>query len=168
MQRVGEWKLFPSLVVRFLATLHKPMTRRSLTTRAPIVSVVRLGPCRSSRYGRPVAARSLNRLRRTKTGPAPETKVTCGPARCADTRRAWYLVLTSLLTSRDVLGVALLVAGGVVAARALATRRDAGPQAARAGEPPGLQEARAALRMRYANGEISREDYLQGKVELED
>ena len=67
-----------------------------------------------------------------------------------------------------VLGVALLVTGGVVAARALATRRDAGPQAARAGEPPGLQEARAALRMRYANGEISREDYLQGKVELED
>jgi uncharacterized membrane protein len=35
-------------------------------------------------------------------------------------------------------------------------------------ESPGLQEARDALRLRYANGEISREDYLQGKVELED
>jgi putative membrane protein len=66
-----------------------------------------------------------------------------------------------------VLGVALLVTGGVVATRALATRR-AEPPPVRAGEPPGLQEARAALRMRYANGEISREDYLQGKVELED
>ncbi len=33
---------------------------------------------------------------------------------------------------------------------------------------PGLAEAQAALRLRYAHGEISREDYLQGKVELED
>jgi len=63
---------------------------------------------------------------------------------------------------------ATLGAGGVVAARVLATRRDAASPTVRAGEPPGLQEARAALRMRYANGEISREDYLQGKVELED
>lgn len=67
-----------------------------------------------------------------------------------------------------VLGVAVLVTGGVVAARALAARRDAASPPVRAGEPPGLPEARAALRMRYANGEISREDYLQGKVELED
>jgi putative membrane protein len=67
-----------------------------------------------------------------------------------------------------VLGVALLVTGGVVAARVLTTRRHAAPPPIRAEEPPGLQEARAALRMRYANGEISREDYLQGKVELED
>ena len=34
--------------------------------------------------------------------------------------------------------------------------------------PSGLQEAQEALRLRYARGEISREDYLQGKVELED
>jgi len=67
-----------------------------------------------------------------------------------------------------VLGVAVLVTGGVVAARALATRRDAASAPVRAGEPPGLPEARAALRMRYANGQMSREDYLQGKVELED
>ena len=67
-----------------------------------------------------------------------------------------------------VLGVALLVTGGVVAARALTTHRDAQPPPVRPRELPGLSEARAALRMRYANGEISREDYLQGKVELED
>ncbi len=68
----------------------------------------------------------------------------------------------------SVLGVVLLVTGGVVAARALAARRAAESSTVRAGEPPGLPEARATLRMRYANGEISREDYLQGKVELED
>jgi putative membrane protein len=67
-----------------------------------------------------------------------------------------------------VLGIALLVTGGVVAARALTTRRHPVPPPMRAEEQPGLQEARAALRVRYANGEISREDYLQGKVELED
>jgi uncharacterized membrane protein len=37
-----------------------------------------------------------------------------------------------------------------------------------AGGSPGLDDARAALRLRYGRGEISREDYLQGKVELED
>ena len=67
-----------------------------------------------------------------------------------------------------VLGVVLLVTGGVVAARALAARRDAASSPVRDGKPPGLPEAQAVLRMRYANGEISREDYLQGKVELED
>jgi putative membrane protein len=66
-----------------------------------------------------------------------------------------------------VLGVALLVTAGVVAVRVLSSRRTELPPV-RAGEPPGLQEAHAALRMRYASGEISREDYLQGKVELED
>jgi hypothetical protein len=35
-------------------------------------------------------------------------------------------------------------------------------------ESPAAREAKDALRLRYANGEISREDYLQGKVELED
>jgi hypothetical protein len=30
------------------------------------------------------------------------------------------------------------------------------------------KKRRNALRLRYARGEISREDYLQGKVELED
>jgi uncharacterized membrane protein len=37
-----------------------------------------------------------------------------------------------------------------------------------AGGSPGLEDARAALRLRYARGEISWEEYLQGKVELED
>ena len=31
-----------------------------------------------------------------------------------------------------------------------------------------MQEAKDALKMRYARGEIGREEYLQGKVELED
>ncbi len=43
----------------------------------------------------------------------------------------------------------------------------AGGDTARVSESPGLQEVRDALRLRYANGEISRDDYLQGKVELE-
>jgi len=66
-----------------------------------------------------------------------------------------------------VLGVVLLVTAGVVSVRVLSSRR-AEPPPVRADEPPGLQEARATLRMRYASGEITREDYLQGKVELED
>ena len=32
---------------------------------------------------------------------------------------------------------------------------------------PGLTEAIAELRRRYAAGQISREDYLQGKVDLQ-
>jgi putative membrane protein len=67
-----------------------------------------------------------------------------------------------------VLGAAVLVAGGVLAARARAARRAGGPPSARAMELPGTAAAQATLRLRYANGEISREDYLQGKVELED
>jgi putative membrane protein len=67
-----------------------------------------------------------------------------------------------------VLGVAMLVTGGVVTARILTTRRPAGPPPVPAKEPPDVAEARAALRLRYANGEVSREDYLQGKVELDD
>jgi putative membrane protein len=71
----------------------------------------------------------------------------------------------------SLLGLALavlVVAGGIWAARVLSTRhRDRWPQV-NASAPPGTQEARDALRLRYARGEISREDYLQGKVELED
>ncbi len=33
---------------------------------------------------------------------------------------------------------------------------------------PGLEEAQAILPQRYARGEVGREDYLQGKLELED
>lgn len=68
-----------------------------------------------------------------------------------------------------VLGLAvvvLAVAGGVLTVRALAGR---GADAGRAPAllPPGLAEATAELRRRYAAGEITREDYLQGKVDLE-
>jgi len=66
-----------------------------------------------------------------------------------------------------VLGLALAVTGGILVARALGTRRADPPQLHQA-ESPAVREARDALRLRYANGEISREDYLQGKVELED
>ncbi len=38
----------------------------------------------------------------------------------------------------------------------------------RAPEPSAAQQATDALRLRYAKGEISREEYLQGKAELED
>jgi uncharacterized membrane protein len=35
-------------------------------------------------------------------------------------------------------------------------------------ESPAIREAKDALKMRYAHDEISREEYLQGKVELDD
>ncbi len=67
----------------------------------------------------------------------------------------------------SLVGLAVLVTGGFVAARALGrSHRDSPPQIT--GAEPALGEARDALRMRYARGEISREEYLQGKVELED
>jgi len=62
--------------------------------------------------------------------------------------------------------LALAVTGGIWAARAL-VGRETGRQAGHAVPPPGLAEAQAVLRCRYAAGEISREDYLQGKVDLE-
>ena len=66
------------------------------------------------------------------------------------------------------LGVALAVAGGVVVAIVLRTRGQADPSEVRPAESPAVSQARDALRLRYAKGEISRENYLQGKVELED
>jgi uncharacterized membrane protein len=73
----------------------------------------------------------------------------------------WVLLWT-------LLAVVLVVAGGILAARVLATRHSAEPAQIRAGDSPAVREAKDALRLRYANGEISREEYLQGKVELED
>jgi putative membrane protein len=67
-----------------------------------------------------------------------------------------------------LLALALVAAGGVLIARTLTTRHGAKPPQIGVGGPPAVQEARDALRLRYANGEISREEYLQGKVELED
>ena len=65
------------------------------------------------------------------------------------------------------LGVALAVAGGVVVTLVLRTRGGTGPSEVRPAESPAVRQAKDALRLRYANSEISREDYLQGKVELE-
>jgi putative membrane protein len=65
-----------------------------------------------------------------------------------------------------LLGLALAVAAGVAVARVLSTRGDQ-PQV-RSAESPAVREAKDALRRRYASGEISREEYLQAKVEIED
>ena len=67
-----------------------------------------------------------------------------------------------------VLCVAVVVAAGVVAARALGGRHQPGPPQLPPAESPAVREAKDALKMRYARGEIDREEYLQGKVELED
>jgi putative membrane protein len=55
-----------------------------------------------------------------------------------------------------------------VVARVLGTRRGPEPPPLPLPESPAVREAKDALRLRYANGEIDREEYLQGKVELED
>ena len=67
-----------------------------------------------------------------------------------------------------LLALAVGVTGGIVIARSLRTRHDADPPPILPAESHAVREAKDALRLRYANGEISREDYLQGKVELED
>lgn len=67
-----------------------------------------------------------------------------------------------------LLAIAVGVTGGFLIARALHTRRGAEPPQTPPTQSPAVREAEDALRLRYANGEISREDYLQGKVELED
>jgi len=67
-----------------------------------------------------------------------------------------------------ILGVAVVVTAGVVAVRALGSEhKPEAPQVSPA-ESPALREAKDALKMRYAKGEIDREEYLQGKVELQD
>ena len=67
-----------------------------------------------------------------------------------------------------ILGVAVAVTAGVVVARTLGTRREPGPPQLPSAQSPAVREAQDAMKMRYARGEISREEYLQGKVELED
>jgi len=67
-----------------------------------------------------------------------------------------------------ILGVAVAVTAGVVVARTLGTRREPGPPQLPPAHSPAVREAQDAMKMRYARGEISREEYLQGKVELED
>jgi putative membrane protein len=77
------------------------------------------------------------------------------------TMSAWILLWV-------VLALALGVTGGVLIARGLHARRNAEPPQIPPADSPAVREAKDALRLRYANGEISREEYLQGKVELED
>ena len=67
-----------------------------------------------------------------------------------------------------LLAIAVGVTGGFLTARGLHTRRGVDPPQTPPTASPAVREAKDALRLRYANGEISREDYLQGKVELED
>jgi uncharacterized membrane protein len=74
---------------------------------------------------------------------------------------AWVLVWIFL-------GLAVVATGGVLLARALGTRRGPEPRQIPPAESPAVREAKDALKLRYANGGMSREDYLQGKVELED
>ena len=66
------------------------------------------------------------------------------------------------------LGLAVAVTAGSVVARVLGVSRKAYHPQVPPAESPAVREAKDALRLRYANGEISREGYLQGKVELED
>ena len=66
------------------------------------------------------------------------------------------------------LGLVAAVAVGVVVARALGTRHEPEPRHIPPAESPAVREAKNALKLRYAHGEISREEYLQGRVELED
>jgi putative membrane protein len=66
------------------------------------------------------------------------------------------------------LGLAVVVTAGVVVARALGSRHQPQSPQIPPAESPAVREAKDALKMRYARGEIDREEYLQGKVELED
>ena len=68
----------------------------------------------------------------------------------------------------SLLGLAVAVTAGILAVRILrAGPRAIEPQAG-GSDSAAVREAKDVLRLRYASGEISREDYLQGKVELED
>jgi len=77
------------------------------------------------------------------------------------TTGAWILLWILLALGAGVMG-------GFLVAHGLHTRRGAARPQMPPAESAAVREAKDALRLRYANGEISREDYLQGKVELED
>jgi len=67
-----------------------------------------------------------------------------------------------------LLALAVGVTGGFLIARALLTGRGGSPPQLPPAESAAVREAKDALRLRYASGQLSRENYLQGKVELED
>jgi putative membrane protein len=64
------------------------------------------------------------------------------------------------------LGCVVAVSAGIANARTVGWHKAEQPQITPP-ESTGTQRAWDALRLRYAKGEISREEYLQGKVELE-
>ena len=66
-----------------------------------------------------------------------------------------------------LLALAVGVTSGIVIARSLHSRHRAAPPQLPPADSPAVREAKDAPRLRHANGESSREDYLQGKVELE-
>jgi uncharacterized membrane protein len=66
------------------------------------------------------------------------------------------------------LGLAAVVTAGMVVTRVLIRGRTAHPSQILWAESPAVREAKDALKLRYAHGEIGREEYLQGRVELED
>lgn len=68
----------------------------------------------------------------------------------------------------SLLALALVVPGGIAAARALNTRHSLDLRQTPASDLLAVREAKDALRLRYATAEITREEYLQGKVEPED
>lgn len=72
-----------------------------------------------------------------------------------------------LITLWSLLGLVLAVTSEAVMAKVLRSRHRAGSRQIRADGLPGLHEAQDALWLRDACGEISREDYLQGKAELQ-
>ena len=76
---------------------------------------------------------------------------------------AWAWILLWI-----ILGVTVVVTAGVVVVRAVGSAHEPEPPQIPPGDSPAVAEAKDALKMRYAHGEISREEYLQGKVELED
>jgi len=55
-----------------------------------------------------------------------------------------------------------------VIVQALSTRHEHEPSATPPADSSAVRKAKDTLKLRYAHGEISREEYLQGKVELED
>jgi putative membrane protein len=68
-----------------------------------------------------------------------------------------------------LLAVAIaVVVGGALAVRVMVGRDATESRQVRADDSSAVRQAKDRLRLRYANGEISREEYLQGKVELED
>ncbi len=75
---------------------------------------------------------------------------------------------SAVLWSLLVLALVIAALAGTALALGRSRRHRSSPPQIPSSTSPGLQEARDALRLRYARGEISREDYLQGKVELED